>query len=85
VSVTAAPGFVAAGGAVGIKAGGAPDLAVVATDDGRPVAAAGVFTANLAPAAPVEERIRAAAAAEVTLPLAKTGQRAPRAARPMKS
>jgi glutamate N-acetyltransferase/amino-acid N-acetyltransferase len=54
VSVTAAPGFVAAGGAVGIKAGGAPDLAVVATDDGRPVAAAGVFTANLAPAAPVE-------------------------------
>jgi len=54
VSVTAAKGFVAAGGSVGIKAGGAADLAVVATDDGRPVPAAGVFTANLATAAPVQ-------------------------------
>ena len=44
----------AAGGSAGIKAGGVPDVAVVTTDDGRPVAAAGVFTGNLAAAAPVQ-------------------------------
>ena len=54
VSVTAPAGFVATGGSAGIKASGEPDLAVVATADGRPVAAAGVFTTNLAPAAPVQ-------------------------------
>jgi glutamate N-acetyltransferase / amino-acid N-acetyltransferase len=54
VSVTAAEGFVAAGGPAGIKAAGTPDVAVVATADGRPVSAAGVFTANLAAAAPVQ-------------------------------
>ena len=54
MSVTAAQGFAAAGGAAGIKAGGAADVAVVVTDDGRPVPAAGVFTANLAAAAPVQ-------------------------------
>jgi glutamate N-acetyltransferase/amino-acid N-acetyltransferase len=54
VSVTAPQGFVAAGGAVGIKAPGALDLAVVATADGRAVPAAGVFTQNLAAAAPVQ-------------------------------
>ena len=54
MSVTAPQGFVAAGGPIGIKAADAPDLAVVATDDGRPVPAAGVFTANLATAAPVQ-------------------------------
>jgi glutamate N-acetyltransferase/amino-acid N-acetyltransferase len=54
VSVTAAQGFVAAGGAAGIKAGGAADVAIVVTEDGRPVSAAGVFTANLAAAAPVQ-------------------------------
>lgn len=54
MSVTAAPGFVAAAGSVGIKGPGAPDMAVVATEDGRAVAAAGVFTANLAAAAPVQ-------------------------------
>ncbi|MEJ7844078.1 MAG: bifunctional glutamate N-acetyltransferase/amino-acid acetyltransferase ArgJ [Acidimicrobiales bacterium] len=53
MSVTAARGFVAAGGAVGIKASGAADLAVVATTDGRPVTAAGTFTQNLALAGPV--------------------------------
>ena len=53
VSVTAPAGFVAAGLACGIKASGAPDLALLATDDGRPVPAAGVFTGNLAAAAPV--------------------------------
>jgi glutamate N-acetyltransferase / amino-acid N-acetyltransferase len=54
VSVTAARGFVATGGSGGIKAALAPDIAVVATTDGRAVPAAGVFTANLAAAAPVQ-------------------------------
>jgi len=54
VSVTAPEGFVAAGGSAGIKAAGAADVAVVTTDHGRPVPAAGVFTANLAAAAPVQ-------------------------------
>jgi glutamate N-acetyltransferase/amino-acid N-acetyltransferase len=54
MSVTAADGFVAAGGSAGIKAGGVPDVAVVATADGRAVPAAGVFTSNLAAAAPVQ-------------------------------
>src|SRR4051794_33258754 len=53
VSVTAAQGFVAGGLACGIKDSGAPDLAIVATGDGAPVTAAGVFTTNLAQAAPV--------------------------------
>jgi glutamate N-acetyltransferase / amino-acid N-acetyltransferase len=54
VSVVAAKGFVAGGIACGIKDSGAPDLALVATDDRRAVAAAGVFTTNLAQAAPVQ-------------------------------
>lgn len=54
MSVTGPAGFVAAGGSVGIKAAGLADLAVVATADGRPVPAAGVFTTNLAAAAPVQ-------------------------------
>lgn len=53
MSVTAAQGFEAAGVACGIKDDGRPDLALVATADRRPVAAAGVFTVNLATAAPV--------------------------------
>ncbi len=53
MSVTAPRGFVAAGAACGVKASGAPDLALVATADGRPVPAAGVFTSNKATAAPV--------------------------------
>jgi len=53
VSVTAPAGFVASGIACGIKASGAPDLALVATEDGRPVPAAAVFTRNRATAAPV--------------------------------
>jgi glutamate N-acetyltransferase/amino-acid N-acetyltransferase len=48
------PGFVAGGLACGIKESGAPDLAIVATEDHQPVAAAGVFTTNLAQAAPVQ-------------------------------
>jgi glutamate N-acetyltransferase/amino-acid N-acetyltransferase len=49
--ITAPAGFRAAGVACGIKASGAPDLALIAAD--RPVSAAGVFTNNLAQAAPV--------------------------------
>lgn len=54
MSVTSPQGFVAAGGHIGIKASGAPDLAVVATADGQPVAAAATFTQNLACAGPVQ-------------------------------
>ena len=54
MSVTAPKGFVATGGSGGIKANDALDVAVVATADGRAVPAAGVFTSNLAAAAPVQ-------------------------------
>jgi len=54
VSVTAIEGFEAAGIASGIKPSGNPDLALVATADRVPVTAAGVFTTNLATAAPVQ-------------------------------
>jgi glutamate N-acetyltransferase / amino-acid N-acetyltransferase len=53
MGVTAPAGFVAAGVACGIKPSGDADLALVATVDARPVAAAGVFTSNKATAAPV--------------------------------
>ncbi len=53
MSVTAPAGFVAAGIAAGIKASGDLDLSLVATEDGRPCAAAGVFTSNKMTAAPV--------------------------------
>ncbi len=53
MTVTAPAGFVAAGLHCGIKASGAPDLSLVATADGAPVAAAGVFTSNKMTAAPV--------------------------------
>ncbi|MCD9623160.1 bifunctional glutamate N-acetyltransferase/amino-acid acetyltransferase ArgJ [Rhabdothermincola salaria] len=53
MSVTAAPGFTAAGTAAGIKESGARDLALVAVADGRPAPAAGVFTRNHMTAAPV--------------------------------
>jgi glutamate N-acetyltransferase/amino-acid N-acetyltransferase len=53
VSVTAVPGFVAAGVPCGIKGSERPDLALVATDDARPVTAAATFTSNKAKAAPV--------------------------------
>ena len=54
MSVTAVPGFDAAGVACGIKPNRDPDLALLATHDRRPVPAAGVFTTNLATAAPVQ-------------------------------
>lgn len=53
MSVTAARGFVASGLACGIKEGGIPDLALVATTDSVPVPTAMVVTANRAKAAPV--------------------------------
>ncbi len=53
MSVTAAKGFVASGIHCGVKASGDPDLALVATAHGRPVAAAAVFTDNKMTAAPV--------------------------------
>lgn len=53
MSVTAAQGFEAGGTACGIKAGGAPDLAMVATSGRQPVSAAAVFTTNKVQAAPV--------------------------------
>ena len=52
MSVTAPPGFRAAGVAAGIKASGHPDVAVV-INDGSSAAAAGVFTSNRVKAAPV--------------------------------
>ena len=53
MSVTAAAGFVANGIAAGIKPDHQLDLSLVATDDGRPVSAAAVFTQNKMTAAPV--------------------------------
>lgn len=52
MSVTAAPGFIASGCNAGIKKGRL-DMAMVATDDGQPVAAVGVFTQNKFVAPPV--------------------------------
>ncbi|MGH9178492.1 MAG: bifunctional glutamate N-acetyltransferase/amino-acid acetyltransferase ArgJ [Acidimicrobiales bacterium] len=54
MSVTTPAGFVANGVACGIKPAGRPDLALVATDGGGAVPTAGVFTTNLATAAPVQ-------------------------------
>ncbi len=54
MSITTPEGFVAAGLASGIKASGALDLALLATDDGRAVPTAATFTTNLAAAAPVQ-------------------------------
>lgn len=53
MSVVAARGFAAAGTHLGIKGSGAPDCAVVACTTDTPASAAGVFTSNLAAAAPV--------------------------------
>ena len=52
MSITAPRGFAAAGVACGIKEGGVSDLAVIAMDRSGP--AAGLFTVNLAAAAPVQ-------------------------------
>jgi glutamate N-acetyltransferase/amino-acid N-acetyltransferase len=52
MSVTAAPGFLAAGLHAGIKHR-KYDMALIATDDGKPVTAVGVFTQNKFVAPPV--------------------------------
>jgi glutamate N-acetyltransferase/amino-acid N-acetyltransferase len=54
VSVTAAEGFVASGFAAGIKSGGRRDVSLLATDDGRPIPTAAVFTQNKFRAPPVD-------------------------------
>jgi glutamate N-acetyltransferase/amino-acid N-acetyltransferase len=54
MSVTLAEGFVASGLHAGIKAGGRRDMSLLATDDGKPVPAAAVFTQNRFRAPPVE-------------------------------
>jgi glutamate N-acetyltransferase / amino-acid N-acetyltransferase len=61
VSVTAAPGFLASGLHAGIKRA-KHDMALIATDDGKPVTAVGVFTQNKFVAPPVVlDRARLAA------------------------
>ena len=61
MSVTAAPGFIAGGMHCGVKRR-RRDLSIVATEDGRPVAAAGVFTQNKFVAPPVVHSKRQLAA-----------------------
>lgn len=51
-SITAPKGFRAAGGAIGIKASGKPDLAIIVADD--PCTAAAVFTRNKICSEPVK-------------------------------
>ena len=53
MSVTIAKGFVASGVAAGIKPG-RRDMSLLATDDGRPVPTAAVFTQNRFRAPPVD-------------------------------
>jgi glutamate N-acetyltransferase/amino-acid N-acetyltransferase len=71
--VTAVPGFDAGGRACGIKESGDPDLALVATADRSPATAAGVFTTNLAQAAPVQVSRRHLADARATAVLLSSG------------
>ncbi len=54
MSITTPAGFVASGVASGIKASGALDLALLASEDGTPVPTAATFTTNKAAAAPVQ-------------------------------
>ncbi len=54
MSVTLADGFVAAGLHAGIKTGSRRDMSLLATDDGKPVPTAAVFTQNKFRAPPVE-------------------------------
>jgi glutamate N-acetyltransferase / amino-acid N-acetyltransferase len=68
LGVTAAAGFGAAGVACGLKASGAPDLALVVGDPGT--VAAGVFTTNQVVAAPVvwsRDRLAGSADARVVV------------------
>lgn len=53
MTITTPKGFVASGVAAGIKASGALDLSLLASDDGMAVPTAATFTTNLAAAPPV--------------------------------
>ncbi len=53
MTITDVPGFQASGIASGIKSNNELDLALITTEDRKPVAAAGVFTSNKMTAAPV--------------------------------
>jgi len=61
MSVTAAEGFVAAGAHAGLKVS-RRDMALLATDDGKPVPTAAVFTTNKFRAPPVEACVERLAA-----------------------
>jgi glutamate N-acetyltransferase / amino-acid N-acetyltransferase len=72
LGVTAAAGFGAAGVACGLKASGAPDLALVVGDPGT--VAAGVFTTNQVVAAPVTwSRSRLAASGDARVVVLNSG------------
>jgi glutamate N-acetyltransferase / amino-acid N-acetyltransferase len=72
LGVTAAAGFGAAGVACGLKASGAPDLALVVGDPGT--VAAGVFTTNQVVAAPVTwSRDRLAASGDARVVVLNSG------------
>jgi glutamate N-acetyltransferase / amino-acid N-acetyltransferase len=72
LGVTAAAGFGAAGVTCGLKASGAPDLALVVGDPGT--VAAGVFTTNQVVAAPVVwSRRRLAASADARVVVLNSG------------
>jgi glutamate N-acetyltransferase/amino-acid N-acetyltransferase len=72
LGVTAAAGFGAAGVACGLKASGAPDLALVVGDPGT--VAAGVFTTNQVVAAPVTwSRNRLAASGDARVVVLNSG------------
>jgi glutamate N-acetyltransferase / amino-acid N-acetyltransferase len=72
LGVTAAAGFGAAGATCGLKASGAPDLALVVGDPGT--VAAGVFTTNQVVAAPVVwSRRRLAASADARVVVLNSG------------
>ncbi len=54
MSITKPKGFVAASGSAGIKGPESTDFALVLSENAQPVPTAGVFTSNLAAAAPVQ-------------------------------
>jgi len=69
--ITAPEGFYAAGGAVGLKPSGLPDLTLIAAD--RPCAAAGVFTKSRTVGAPVQVNKRHLRAGRARAILANAG------------
>jgi glutamate N-acetyltransferase/amino-acid N-acetyltransferase len=83
---TCVPGFRAAGLHCGIKKGGEPDLALIASD--APCAAAGVFTTSTVVGAPVElsrERVRSGRVIGEPLPMARLRSGIPGAVRALRA